>query len=230
VESSAPSGGPSTESLARVFLRPVASPLPLAFFAFGIGTLLAGMLEIGAIPVSESRDVGLILVAAVFPVQLAAALVCVPARDTPALTAVGLLAGSWLAIGLTELTGKPGSTTTTLGVFALAIGGSLLLFAVVSGLGKRFLSILMTVAAARYVLLGLHEITVDPSLETASGIVALVTAGLAAYGGLALLAEDATQRTVLPFFRAGVSRSSIEHGVQGQLDRVQREAGVRAQL
>jgi uncharacterized protein len=70
---------------------------------------------------SESRDVGLILVAAVFPVQLVAALVCVPARDTPALTAVGLLAGSWLAIGLTELTGKPGSTTTTLGVFALAI-------------------------------------------------------------------------------------------------------------
>jgi uncharacterized protein len=40
------------EAMTRVVLRPLASPLPLAFFAFGVGSLLLGCAQLGIIPES----------------------------------------------------------------------------------------------------------------------------------------------------------------------------------
>jgi succinate-acetate transporter protein len=56
----------------RIMLRPVGSGLPLGFFSFAIGMLLLGCLSIGWIPVSEQKDVGLLLMAFVFPLELIA--------------------------------------------------------------------------------------------------------------------------------------------------------------
>jgi succinate-acetate transporter protein len=53
--------------MTRIVLRPLASPLPLAFFAFGAGSLLLSGLQLGLIPTSETRSVALAQAAFVFP-------------------------------------------------------------------------------------------------------------------------------------------------------------------
>jgi succinate-acetate transporter protein len=46
----------------RIFLRPIASGVPLGFFSFALGMFMLGMSGIGVIPVSEAMQTGLILV------------------------------------------------------------------------------------------------------------------------------------------------------------------------
>ena len=48
------------EGMTRIVLRPLASPLPLAFFAFGAGSLMLSGLQLGLIPASETRSVALV--------------------------------------------------------------------------------------------------------------------------------------------------------------------------
>ena len=50
----------------RIMLRPIGSSLPLGFYSFGIGMLLLGCTGIGWIPVSEQKNVGMMLIAFVF--------------------------------------------------------------------------------------------------------------------------------------------------------------------
>jgi hypothetical protein len=78
------------EHQARIFLRPVGSGLPLGFFSFGIGMLLLGCLAVGWIPVEEQKDVGMILIAFVFPLELLATVFAFLARDTLGATTLGL--------------------------------------------------------------------------------------------------------------------------------------------
>jgi len=56
-----------------VVLRPIASPLPPAFFAFGAGSLMLSGTRLGMIPEHESRDLALIFGAFVFPPMLLSA-------------------------------------------------------------------------------------------------------------------------------------------------------------
>ena len=62
-------GAHGRESITRIFLRPIGSPLPLGFFAFAIGTFIFSMYEIKAIPVAEGHSVALLRLGAIFPVQ-----------------------------------------------------------------------------------------------------------------------------------------------------------------
>src|SRR5437764_11851216 len=78
----------------RIFVRPIGSPLPLGFFAFATGTFIFSMYEIGAIPVSEGHDVALLLLGAIFPLQLISGVFAFLGRDTPGATAISFLAGS----------------------------------------------------------------------------------------------------------------------------------------
>jgi len=55
------------EGMTRIVLRPLASPLPLAFFAFGAGSLMLSGLQLGLIPASETRSVAIAQAAFVFP-------------------------------------------------------------------------------------------------------------------------------------------------------------------
>jgi len=50
------------------------------------------------------------------------------------------------------------------------------------------------------------------------------------YGGLAFLLEDVQRRQVLPVFRRGSSRESIEGDLHAQLRELADEAGVRKTL
>ena len=55
------------EEMTRITLRPLASPLPLAFFAFGVGSILHSAFQFGVVPPDESRNMALIFGGITFP-------------------------------------------------------------------------------------------------------------------------------------------------------------------
>ena len=84
----------------RVVLRPLASTLPLGFFALCVGSVMLSGLRLGWIGGDETPQVALILLAFVAPLQLAACLLGFAARDVGAGTTLGLFGGCWTAVGL----------------------------------------------------------------------------------------------------------------------------------
>src|SRR5436305_14437042 len=135
------------EDHTRIFLRPIASGLPLGFYSFGIGMLLLGSLAIGWIPVTQQKDVGMLLMSFVFPLELVATVFAFLARDTLGATTLGLFTTSWLTIGWAELATPPGKTSVTLGIYLFGFAVAVLLIAGLSTAGTPFLSVLLTIAA-----------------------------------------------------------------------------------
>ena len=134
------------------------SELPLGFFSFSIGMLLLGTQSLGWIPAPEQRDVGMILVAFVFPLELVATLFAFLARDTLGATTLGLFGASWVTLGWSEITAKPGATSTALGVYLFGFAAIALLLASLSTFGKPLFSVLLLAAAARMALSGIYEV------------------------------------------------------------------------
>jgi succinate-acetate transporter protein len=213
----------------RIFLRPIGSGLPLGFFSFGIGMLLLACLAIGWIPVGEQKQVGMLLMSFVFPLELVATVMAFLARDTLGATTLGLFTTSWLALGWADFASAPGTKSITLGIYLFGFATAVLLIAVLSTLGKPFFSVLLGVAVARMVLSGYYEVGGTHEWLKISGGFGLALAALAMYGGAALGLEDARQRDVLPLFRRGASDSAFQ-GFEAQLDRLEAEPGVRQQL
>src|SRR5215208_6720001 len=91
------------ENTTRIVLRPLASPLPLAFFAFGVGSLMTSGLQLGLIPQQESRELALIFGAFVFPPMLLCAVLSFFGREPLGATALGLISFSgWPARSLSS--------------------------------------------------------------------------------------------------------------------------------
>jgi succinate-acetate transporter protein len=220
------------EQPARVVitLRPLASALPLGFFAFGIGMLLLAAQGDHWIATSESHHVGLLLATFVFPVELAAAILAFISRDVFAGTGLGLFSTSWLGLGLALLTGAPGTTSGALGIYLVGFGAAIAPLALTAFTAKPIIGAIMGLATGRSVLAGLYELSGNMQLNQAAGIIAAVVAGLAWYGGLAFLIEDMKQRSVLPTFRRGASHDALEGSLRDQIERARRDAGVREQL
>ena len=147
-------GGPPHREQVRVFLRPIGSGLPLGFFSFGIGMLILGCAALGWIPVSEQHDVGLVLAAYVFPLELIAAIFAFLARDTLGATTLGLFTTSWLTLGLADALTQPGRRSVTFAVYLFGFAAAVVLLAGMSALGKPFFSLLLLLAAVRMALSG----------------------------------------------------------------------------
>jgi hypothetical protein len=223
------SNGRSHADQTRIMLRPIGSGLPLGFFAFGIGMLLLGCSGIGWIPVTEQKDVGMLLMSFVFPLELIATIVAFLARDTLGATTLGLFTTSWLAFGWADYASPAGTTSVTLGIYLFGFGTVALLLALMSTLGKPFFSVLLTVAVARMVLSGVYEIGGSHEWYKISGGLGIGLAALAMYGGAALALEDAHHHELLPLFRRGGAERAFE-GYDAQLERLEAEPGVRQQL
>jgi len=213
----------------RIMLRPIGSGLPLGFFSFGIGMLLLGCQAIGWIPVDEQKDVGMLLISFVFPLELVATIFAFLARDTLGATTLGLFTTSWLTLGWAEFASPPGSTSVALAVYLFGFATAVLLLAGLSTMGKPYFSVLLTIAAARMILSGLYNAGASKTLFEISGGFGLALTVLALYGGVALALEDAHQRELLPLFRRGQAAESFE-GFEAQLERLEAEPGVRHQL
>ncbi|MGI8427875.1 MAG: GPR1/FUN34/YaaH family transporter [Solirubrobacteraceae bacterium] len=214
----------------RINVRPLASPLPLGLFAFGIGMVLLAAQTAGWIPVREATQVGLLLAAFVFPLEGVATIIAFLARDALAATALGIFTTSWLALGVSLIIGAPGAISPALGFYLLAFTAPVISLALVGVAGKPLIALLLWLSAARALVDGIYQFTASAGVEHAAGYIAATIALLSWYGGTALLVEDVRQRTVLPVFRRGSGRAALEGGLGAQLERAQRDAGVRQQL
>lgn len=216
--------------MTRIVLRPIASPLPLAFFAFGAGSALLSFQQLGLIPTSETEQIALVFGAFVFPLQFMTAIFAFLSRETLGATALGLISFSWLATALILYIAPPDATSATLGFLSLILAVILLMLGVVGLLGKPLLSAVILLAVVRFSLNGLYDLTAVSPLLTVSAIIGLVIFGASLYGGLALGLEDVQHRTVLPFGRRGEAREAIEGDLSTQIGPLEQEAGVRKQL
>src|SRR3954467_15888932 len=77
----------------RITLRPIGSPLPLGLLALMCAGVLLSLLEVEALPLDQGVQIALILVGFVVPLELIAAILSFLARDTVAVTALGLFPG-----------------------------------------------------------------------------------------------------------------------------------------
>ena len=218
------------EDKIRVVLRPLASPLPLAFFAFGVGSVLQSLYQFGIVPTEETRVFALILGLFVFPLQALAAVLSFAARETLGATALGLISGSWLASAAIMYVSPPNTTTVSFGAFQVCIALILLLLGVIGLQGKPLVSAIILLAAARFTLNGLFELTTSPWTQVASGAVGCLVFLCALYAGLALGLEDVKHRPVLPFGRRGEALQAMKGDLSEQIGPIEREAGVRKQL
>lgn len=220
----------AVEHAARIVLRPIGNPLPLGFLALAGGTLVVSGLQLGWLQQEEGQQVALILLAFVFPLQLLSSIFGFLARDVVAGTGMGVLAGTWLSIALIQLTAQPGSTSDPLGLFLLLAAVAMLVPAAASATGKLIPAVVLTTTAVRFATTGLYEITASPTWQDVAGVVGLVLCAVAVYAALAMALEDAKRKTVLPLGRRGFGAESVGGNLGEQLQRIEREAGVREQL
>lgn len=151
-----------------------------------------------------------------FPLQLLASIFGFLARDSAAATGMGILSASWLTIGLVKLNSAPTATSA-----------ALLIPAIGTAFGKLALALVLFLAATRFFFTGIYQLTANPDVQYAAGVVGLVLLGVAFYAALALELEDVRRKTVLPLLRLGAGKASVEGNMDDQLER---EAGVREEL
>lgn len=218
------------ETMVRVVLRPIGSPLALGFVALAAATLVVSGLQLGWVQPAEGRNVALILLGFVVPLQLLASVLGFLARDSLAGTAMGILSGSWLAVGLVLLTSPPGSTSDALGLFLLVAGTAMLLPATAALASKLVPALVLATTALRFLVTGLYQLTASSAWKAAAGLVGLLLAALAMYAAWAFELEDTAKRTVLPTLRRGKGADALHQGLLDQVAEVDHEAGVRQQL
>jgi succinate-acetate transporter protein len=223
-------GPPSPESFTRVTLRPIASPLPLAFGALAVATVVVAGSQLGWIPTSETTSVALILLAAVAPAQLLTSILSYLARDGVAGTGMGTLAGTWAALGLILLMSEPGSTGHAPGLLLLVAAVVMLIPAAGAALGKFVPAAVLTMTAIRFAVTGVWEFTGSNDWKVASGIVGLILGALAIYAAAAVGLEDAAKRRVLPVGRHGKGAEAAAGDIRDQIAGIVHEPGVRQQL
>ncbi len=213
-----------------IALRPIANPLPLGFLALCGGTFVVAGLNLGWVDAADGRQVALVLLAFVAPLQLLAAVLGYLGRDVVVGTAMAILTGTWASVGLVVLAGAPGATSTALG---------LLLLVSAVGIGVAFAgaepvkavpAVVLATTAVRFATTGLYELTGSDGWKLTAGWVGVVLAVVAAYTACAMLVEDARHRTVLPLGRRGPGEAAISGGPADEVRAVWHEAGVRNQL
>jgi uncharacterized protein len=181
-----------------VLLRPLANPLPLGFLALGAATLLVSGLQLEWLEPTDGTQVGMILVAFVFPLQLVVSIFGFVARDLVAGTGMGILAGAWLSVGLILLTGEPGATSHALGLLLLFAAAAMLVPASVASTGKFVAFAVLSTTALRFALTGAYELTAGDGWRTAAGVVGLALCVLGVFAALALALETVIERRVRP--------------------------------
>ena len=226
----ASASGSSAGPTATVFLRPVATPLPLGFVGLTVATFVLSALQLGWIPARESHQAALVLLAFAFPLQLLASVFGFLCRDAAAATGIGVLGGTWLTVGLILLASRPGSTSDTAGLLLFGAGLVLLIPAAASGADKAVATAVLATAALRFFITGAYEYSADNGWKTAAGVMGLVLAAVAFYAALALELEGQRHRPVLPTFRSGQGRAATQGTGAEQVEGVVHEPGVRREL
>jgi uncharacterized protein len=218
------------DAATRVVLRPIATPLPLGVVALPMSTVVFSAVQLGWVDVDQGRAAALTAVAVTMPLQLLASVMGFLARDAVAATGMGVLAGTWGVVGLVTWTSAPSATSAGLGVLLLASAAAMLVPATAEACSKVVASVVMGLAAGRFAVNGMYELTGSIHWQNVAGLTSLALAGAALYAALALELEAATQRTVLPVGRRGRGQAAARGRSPLQPAELDVEAGVRSQL
>ncbi|MGH2859309.1 MAG: hypothetical protein ACRDMJ_17700 [Solirubrobacteraceae bacterium] len=211
----------------HIFLRPLGSPLTLGLSGLSIASLVQSGLDLGWVRPRETAFAGLILIAVPFVLQLVASLLAYLARDGATGAALGVLATTWLAMGLIHLVSGSSAPSGALGLLLVAAGGTLAISSAVAGSAKPLTGLVFTLAAARFAVAGVHQLSGAGAWKDAAGILGLVVTATAAYAVLAFELEGAYHRAILPTFRIGRGRLAVSGDTAERIDGLTDEAGVR---
>jgi uncharacterized protein len=149
------------------------------------------------------------------------------ARDGATGAAVGVLATTWLAIGLIHISAKPGATSATLGLLLISAGGILGVSASAIASTKPLPGAIFGVAAVRFATAGIYQLSTVAFWGHAAGLLGLLVTALALYATLAFELEGQREQAVLPTFRRGRAAAAIRDGAGSERDRLVAEPGVR---
>lgn len=197
-------------------LRPYATPLPLGFLGLMVATATLATLQLHWLPATQGHLAALVPLLFAAPLQLIACVFGFLTRDSVAASGMGLLAATWLLTGLVIFLSPPGSTSGALGVMLLCSTAALLVPAA-AGVKKGAAAAVMALAAARFAVTGIYELTAIPVWQTAAGAVGLALAVLALYAALGFDLEGVADRTVLPLGRSRPVDDVPEPGVRRHL-------------
>ncbi len=212
----------------QVVLRPMATPLPLAYLALFVATTSFSSVELGWVAESEAAVVALSVLVLSVPLQLLAAVVGFLTRDAVAGTGTGILAGTWAAAALTTFRVAPGKSIPGLGVILLA-SATALLVPTVAGRAKGVAAAVLAACALRFAVTGVAELSGSPAWLAAAGWVGLVLAALSLYAAFAFELEGTGHDAVPPTGRAGRAAQAMTSGSSGSHE-LDTEPGVRHQL
>lgn len=214
----------------RVFLRPLATPLPLGFLGLFFATMLMAGLELGWVPVADSKFLAVGILVLTVPVQLIACVYGYLVRDLVAGTGMGLLAGSWGTVALVLLLSPPGSTSPGLAWILVLAGTVLCVPALAAGQSKLLAGLVLLTTAIRFWVTSVYEWGAPHPWKLAAGAVGVALAVLALYAALAFEVEGQQSTTILPTFRRGSGEVAMTGDLADQVAMVDNEAGVRRQL
>lgn len=224
-------GSPSTQvPPVVVYLRPLASPLPMGFLGLAGGTFVVAASQLQWLPPAQGKAVALVLLAFVFPLQSAASVLGFLCRDDVAATGMAVLSATWLSLGLIMFAYPPGSTSKAAGLLLLLAALALWVPIVTSGTGKLIASLVLALASLRFLTTGIYELSAAKPWAHIAGVIGLILAAAAVYASLALALEDQRRRTVLPTWRHGKGLEALTGNWPSQVGQVTNEAGVRGQL
>lgn len=212
-----------------VFLRPLGTPMPLAFLGLAVPATVLSCFQLGWVPLPQQHQVAVVLMAFAFPLQALATVLLFLARDAPAGAGVGVLSVSWLTLGLLLLMGRPGSTSAVVAVFLFAAGAAMLPGVASTVIAKLVPAAVLALASAKLVLTGVYEKLGGIGWEHAAGWEGLILAAVAIYGALAADLESEMHRTILPMGRWGIGRRAFQIDLESQSSALKREPGVRPQ-
>jgi succinate-acetate transporter protein len=216
---------------ARIYLRPLGTPIAIGLGAICMGTTMLSAIQFGWLSTAtEQHTVAYVGLAAAFPLELLAAVFALLARDALVGTGLAIFSSVWSVSGLTLLTGQPGATNPALGVFLLIVAALLLLLLLSAGRSRLVFGAMIATGFARLTVTALYEIDGSSGLKEAAAIVGLALAAVAGYAMVALLMEDLPRNALLPVGRSGRAASSLAGDIGEQLEDIEHEAGVRRQL
>jgi hypothetical protein len=215
---------------ARIYLRPVATPLPIGMLALAVGSFVLAGKQLQWVASSQGQAIGWCLLGFVVPLQLISFVFALLSRDEGVASATAALSGTWLATALVTLSSGPGMRSAGLGLLLIAGAGALLVPAAVAAPSKPLVAAVVTITALRFCITGVYQLGAGAGWKTAAGIIGLVITGLAWYTAAAFALETGRRRQVLPTFRhTGHAGPSPETSAD-PIGPASHDAGVRSQL
>jgi uncharacterized protein len=218
------------EDVARVHVRPIASPVPIGFFGLAAATTMVAALNLGWVAPTQGDVVAFALLAFVVPAQAMASAFGTLARDGVFATGMAVLTGTWATFALVLLTSPPGATNDALGILLVVSAIAMACAAVGASMGKLVPAFVLAGASLRFATAAIYQFTGSPTWERVTGWIGVALAVLATYAAFAALLEGVQKRTVLPMGRRQEGRRAVEGGLTEQLIDLGHEPGVRTQL